>query len=190
MNPLTWWKNEYGEAAPVGHVLRLRYSEDWIRFHSLPESKRYPDSEQEMDEVLRRAATVATSLFETGEAIYLYISRCLHEDEQVPAAEEIAGEVTEAGSVTLWANHGDVPPEEDDAFATWARSDAWPPSYFSNLIRQVANEEARFVCLVSPKSGNIFCPYDGGIDVFCSSPEVHEPLKFLRGWRSQRSDGL
>lgn len=191
MSPLEWWKTEHGKAAPVGYVLRGRYPENWVRFHSLPESKRYPDFDWEMAEIIRRAITIAGALFDEGEVVYIYKSRFYFDDDPpAPDVEKLAGQATEQGCATFFANPDDLPPNEDDAFTTWALSAAWPPSFFSELIRQVANEEERLLSFVSPMSGNIFSPYDGGFDLFFQSTDIRRSLKFLKGWRSSRHDGL
>ena len=64
VNPIAWWCEIHGEVAPIGFALRSIYKDRWIRFHSLPDSKRYPGSEEEMQEVVHRATTVANTLFE------------------------------------------------------------------------------------------------------------------------------
>ena len=37
----SFWRNHYGECPPLGHRLRDAFVDRWVRFHSLPESKRY-----------------------------------------------------------------------------------------------------------------------------------------------------
>ena len=49
-------------ALVVGWVLRGVVPERWVRFHSLPESKRYAESEDEEAEVLRRHLTLLDEL--------------------------------------------------------------------------------------------------------------------------------
>ena len=180
----------YGEIAPLGHVLRSFYPEIWTRFHSLPESKRYPESPAEVKEVVRRATKVARVLFEDGEAINIYKSRFHFEDDISPFTQEIAGSFTGIESVLFRANPGVVASEDDDIFRTWALESSWQPAFFEELIRQVADEREMHVCLVSPKTGNMFCPYDGGIDIFTPSKQVVDLLQPFSSWRSKRSDGL
>ncbi len=54
VDPLSWWKKEFGNVAPVGFVLRQHLQAHWVRFHSLPESKRYPESVSEYAELILR----------------------------------------------------------------------------------------------------------------------------------------
>ncbi|MFI5613828.1 hypothetical protein [Amycolatopsis sp. NPDC051903] len=48
---------------PMADTLKLAYPDRWVRFHSLPESKRYAENEGEYDIVLRRYNSVLDELF-------------------------------------------------------------------------------------------------------------------------------
>ncbi len=143
-----------------------------------------------MQEVVSRATTVAAALFEPGEPILAYKSNCHFEDSEHPEFECIVGEPTQSGGVVLRANPGSVAPEDDDYLITWAREEVWPPALFEKLVREVAVFNEVFVCLVSPRSGNIFCPYDGGMDIFVPSEAQRKFFSFLNGWRSKLSSGM
>ena len=67
---------------PVGYALRWRYVDRWTRFHSLPESKRYPDSDEEMELLVLRHMAVADTLFAEGAAIFVFVSRLLPDDAE------------------------------------------------------------------------------------------------------------
>lgn len=42
------WTTYFSELAPVGHVLRKALPDRWLRVHSLPQSKRYPESDVDL----------------------------------------------------------------------------------------------------------------------------------------------
>ena len=46
------WNHTWPMASPLGYELRVAYSDQWVRFHSLPESKRCAENEVEYDEIL------------------------------------------------------------------------------------------------------------------------------------------
>lgn len=48
------WSAAFGEALPAGYLCRAVLRDRWMRIHSLPESKRYPETKAERDEILRR----------------------------------------------------------------------------------------------------------------------------------------
>ncbi|MEW2080765.1 hypothetical protein [Streptomyces sp. NPDC005283] len=57
------WRERRPSGPPVAHTFRSTYAERWVRFHSLPGSKRYPESEDEYAIVLDRYNTILDELF-------------------------------------------------------------------------------------------------------------------------------
>ncbi|MFD6971116.1 hypothetical protein [Streptomyces sp. NPDC059949] len=55
---------------PEAHQFKHAYADRWVRFHSLPESKRYPEDETEYAIVLDRYNTVLDELF-AGDDVYV-----------------------------------------------------------------------------------------------------------------------
>lgn len=56
------WERRWPRPAPLSYVLRAEYADQWVRFHSLPESKRYAENETEYDEILLRHRAVLREL--------------------------------------------------------------------------------------------------------------------------------
>jgi hypothetical protein len=190
MNALSWWKQTFGEIAPVGYVLRSHLHHRWVRFHSLPESKRYPESEEESDIVLSHNLDVANYLFSRGEEICIFKSIFHYSGDPEPAAPEIAGVQLSNDSRLVSRACFDNDDAEDDLFHTWQLSATWGESLFSEIIRRVAIEQEHSISFVSPASGNIFCPYDGGMDTFSASAELGEIRQKFSVWLSKHPAGL
>jgi hypothetical protein len=53
------WASFHANRRPLGWMLRSDQSLAWVRFHSLPNSKRYPESDAEKDIILSRAYSLA-----------------------------------------------------------------------------------------------------------------------------------
>lgn len=189
MDPLSWWTSQVCEFAPIGHVLRHHLCESWTRFHSLPESKRYAQTESEHEEILRRHLAVTSELFVPGELIYMYRSRAWEQRLRGKSKHMLAGNQLREKMVRLptglSVRHGD-----DDCYCVRALATSWVPACFGTLTRQVADWDEAGVTLVSPASKNIYCPYDGGMDLFTytESPGTLE-AKFLP-WMSSREDKM
>lgn len=66
-----WWTTHFGLTPPLGFRLRAAYPERWLRIHSLPESKRYPNTSAELELLLDRHAAVAGELFAAAQACTL-----------------------------------------------------------------------------------------------------------------------
>ena len=56
------WPTAWGDCRPIGHELRSCLHDRWVRFHSLPGSKRYAGSKKEYAEILGRHLTVLAEL--------------------------------------------------------------------------------------------------------------------------------
>jgi hypothetical protein len=56
------WAGAWGECRPIGDELRGCLRDRWVRFHSLPGSKRYAGNEDEYAELMRRHLTVLAEL--------------------------------------------------------------------------------------------------------------------------------
>lgn len=67
------WKRTFGKFAPLGYVCREKLPSRWLRIHSLPKSKRYPQTEAEYRELLRRHNEVATDLLGEGDECALFV---------------------------------------------------------------------------------------------------------------------
>ena len=68
---LTNWQQSFPGCEPVAHHLRVAFPDRWVRFHSLPHSKRYPEDEAEYAMVLERHNRVLGELVQNGEIIAL-----------------------------------------------------------------------------------------------------------------------
>ncbi|HWO61878.1 MAG TPA: hypothetical protein VNO31_17805, partial [Umezawaea sp.] len=50
----TLWRRQWHACRPSADTLKHAYSNRWVRFHSLPGSKRYPGHDADYDIVLHR----------------------------------------------------------------------------------------------------------------------------------------
>lgn len=67
-----YWKETYPNALPINDELKWIYRERWFRIHSLPESKRYADTEEEYTIILNRQNQLMEELI--GEGIELVVA--------------------------------------------------------------------------------------------------------------------
>ncbi|MEG8281199.1 DUF3885 domain-containing protein [Streptomyces sp. AHA2] len=77
------WQQHWPSSPPVGYKLRDPYRDLWVRFHSLPESKRYAEDESEHAVVLERHNTVLDELF-AGVDVYVITPAWATEAEVPP----------------------------------------------------------------------------------------------------------
>jgi hypothetical protein len=63
------WAARWPHCRPISYELRSCASERWVRFHSLLDSKRYPDDEREWAEILHRHHVVLNELIDETNAV-------------------------------------------------------------------------------------------------------------------------
>lgn len=179
------WERTWPRAEPLGYVLRVEYADQWVRFHSLPESKRYAENEVEYDEILRRHRTVLRELRGSAGTADLYV---------------IAADWGWRDSAAGWSRRkvsGAWPwriGQADDDPDT-GRNYFWAASGLSDaevdsLLLAAAGDQGRFV-IGAPKLEWLYCHYDGGADVVLPSAVERDALKARHAdWLSSYPGGL
>jgi hypothetical protein len=63
------WNNNFPSALTYGLQLRDQYKEHWLRIHTLPNSKRYPDKSNHYKEILKRHDELMNDLFKPNSTL-------------------------------------------------------------------------------------------------------------------------
>ncbi|MFI7005425.1 hypothetical protein [Streptomyces sp. NPDC050145] len=133
-----------------------------MRFHSLPESKRYPEDESEYSIVLERYNTVLDELFGCGE-VYV-ITPAWATEAEVPAFQPDA---------EYWQSLL-VKDDPDPEFRTYCHLFAvrrpWVYGCLDEMLRDIADDKVAGVLVTDTQIRRIYHPYDGGADVFLTTP--------------------
>lgn len=179
------WERRWPGADPLGYVLRTEYADQWVRFHSLPDSKRYAENAAEYDEILRRHRTVLHDLLGSASSDALHVIAAdwgwrdlsagwskRHLPGAWPWRSSQADEDPDAGHNYFWAASGLSPAEID------------------SLLLAAADDQGRFV-VGAPDLEWLLCPYDGGVDVLLPSPVERDALRDRHAdWLSSHPGGL
>lgn len=180
------WARDWRTTAPVGHDVRFHAPDRWVRFHHLPDSKRYPTDEGEYTEILNRHHQLLSAL--GNESNLFAISS---------GPEEPGGERLEAADVGLpkavrWTT---VAPPEDDPeewpLAVFASEISAQASAIDPLLRSVIDEEVFSIIIAPPDCRWLYHPYDGGMDVVLPTSRERDALKDrFESWLSDHPLGL
>ena len=187
-DPLAWWHSEFGEVAPCGHLLRRHLTAQWVRFHSLPDSKRYAESLDEYAEIQHRHLLIASAIFSADETLYVF--RALNEEPKLrgKSRHQLAGrQFREAVAAVPNESLG---LDDEDRMYVRALVSKWKPDFFEAAIRLLADWKVVGISFVSPSTKNVFCPYDGGMDIFTFSISPEELRARFAGWLPTTPDGL
>lgn len=170
------WSRHHDGRQPMGWVLRDHGPPAWIRFHALPESKRYAETEDEMAIILARANTLANELLGSESDCWVICAR----------SDEIVG----SGDFA-WSWIEDASDPYDAVWRYYVRKDIWKEGRYDKAITEIANDAPYCFILFAPESGRVFAPYDGGFDLFAESLDAIENLILKHSdWLSDREDGL
>ncbi|MEH0153923.1 hypothetical protein V6R21_07225 [Limibacter armeniacum] len=187
---IDFWNTAYPETFPISHELKWVYPDRWFRIHSLPEAKRYADSEEEYNMIMARQNRLIEDLI--GKEAEVAISFGLYQND---IANDNYKELPDFGQfqkVLTIDLHKERPEEYDDKmyFNIFVRIEKWKKDGRNNLLKAIADDEIRAM-FISPSEKCIIAPYDGGVDMIVDSTEIRDRLKVkYKDWLSDREDGM
>lgn len=185
------WDRRWPECPPFAHWLRDHYRDRWVRFHGLPESKRYPDDEAEYAVVLGRHHTVLSEL-DPGPHLLVITAEWTDTPATTPQRWPRRSEV--APAAWHWRTLLEDP-DDDPRYRSYtqlyAETRPWRPGVIDELLRAVADDEIAGVILGPSDLRWLYHPYDGGADVIAPTRAERDALKKRhRDWLSAHPLGL
>ncbi|WP_121717378.1 hypothetical protein [Streptomyces sp. E5N91] len=185
------WRARRPSGPPVAHTFRSAYADRWVRFHSLPGSKRYPESEDEYAVALHRYNTVLDELF-AGRDVYVVTADWSWTPDG-PAVFPVTRPGLRLGGVRWWTESDEDDP--DPAFHThtrfYAKRRSWRHGCVDALLRAVADEALVEVFVTDTGLRRIHHPYDGGADVILATPGERDRLRGRHtDWLSGHPSGM
>lgn len=179
----TLWQQQWPYCPPVGYKLRGPYRDVWVRFHSLPESKRYAEDEAEYAVVLDRYNTVLDELF-AGADVYVIIPVWTAGPEVPPSrpgADYWCGLLAE----------DDPDPDFRTYSHLFVERRLWQRGCIDELLRDVADDKVGGVMITDIGMRRIYHPYDGGADVFGATSRERDSIRDRHvDWLSSHPSGL
>ncbi|MGA8114887.1 MAG: hypothetical protein WCA46_14575 [Actinocatenispora sp.] len=182
------WLSTWPQVPPVSHRLR-ELNERWVRFHSLPDAKRYADTDAEYATILHRHNTVLTEL--AGDAAELQVItlevECTPQPRQrTPVLLELLPRA-ECWSTLSWP---DLDPVLTFAHLYVNRVE-WRPGCLDAVLREAADDGISDVIIAPPGLSWLYAPYDGGVDVLLPTTARRDGLRDAhRDWLSDHPGGL
>ena len=188
------WCVKFPGCEPVAHRLRATFLDRWVRFHSLPDSKRYPDDQDEYATVLGRQNRILDELV-GGEAGIILLTT---EYSGPPGTVEISP-VPELQSIargekpwrTVPMHEVDENFDESTYWHVFASELAWRPGVLDPVLRLVIDNVIANVMIVDRGCRWIFHPYDGGMDLILENSAARDGLRSTHAdWLSPWPDGM
>jgi hypothetical protein len=186
------WQERFPGCEPAAHLLRTAFLDRWVRFHSLPESKRYPETESEYETLLHRHNCILGELAGTERNVVLLTTGYSETTQAVRSYAELdAIDPTAKPWRTLALHRVSQEFADPNYWHIFASEWAWQSGLFDPLIRLVADDVVANVMIVHPDCRWLLHPYDGGMDVIAETSAARGQLRAAhRDWLSSRTDGL
>lgn len=183
-----FWRGAYADSPPLGYLLRRRYRERWVRFHSLPGSKRYATTKGERETVLGRMNTLASDVLGDDKPCWLVASKFVDRNAQWPVEKVLGGRRLLPAFRFI---DGDFGQDESFELRSWVCRLCWRSGAVDDLLAGVADDALRGILAVSCATAAVFAPYDGGADLILPDPGQALCVKERHaGWLSGQPEGL
>lgn len=187
------WIRQWRDCRPIGHELRSCSGDRWVRFHSLPESKRYFESDTERHEILLRHNTVIDELVsrtdDSGDTVLVVTCAWSGSSKPVPRDDAVHAASPHA---VYWQS---VLREADEDYESWTHLYvdvvAWQRGAIDDVLVLVANCGTADAFVAPMNLEWLYHPYDGGADVIAPSTARRDAIRDEhRDWLSQQPEGL
>jgi len=170
----------------MAHLMRQAFPESWLRIHSLPESKRYPEDDAERQIVFDRYSRFGSALLGESAPCFIIQSRFLG----FPRSSEIMPELDWTPIHRVGDENQDEE-EIEDVWDSWMAHTIWKPSAFRSLLSQIADDKEGHITFLSEVTDCVFIPYDGGADGFSFDTTLLRRLSDeFAPWLSAHPQGL
>lgn len=186
-----YWAEVYGDTPPVAYDFKILLPHRWVRFHYLPESKRYPDTEQEYQTILNRFQTLLQECCKDQENEPCFLVTAAYTEGLWQTDPFLAA--FDAGAVfwkTLLLDDGG---ESPSVFQLMISQWTLRHGCFDPLLRRVAEGGIGNVFLFGGDRRQpwLFHPYDGGVDLILADSARRDALKAtFSAWLSDHASGL
>ena len=187
------WNAAFGNAPPLSFRLWDEFHDRWFRIHSLPESKRYAETEEEYEILLSRAESQGNDILGVGEPCWLIAAYATPIDDDIVGLSPDWFFAHEAFDLQHKFDCIDPTeaPEDQRPWQVFATKTEWDFPRFRELLIKCADEIVFSNFWFSPSRKRLFMPYDGGIDiVLTNASEVPAYVSRYREWMSARGDWL
>lgn len=187
-----YWSRTFDDTSPLADGLRDLHATRWVRFHSLPDSKRYPESEAEYAILLHRHNSIVSELAPESATLHLITTNwsAAPEPNGPVAAIAALGLSTEFWRSIRMHDLGDAA-EYSSFWHLYASPITWHANSMDSVFRLAADDRITNLMMLDTASAWLVHPYDGGIDVILESSQERDGLaRKYESWLSPREDGL
>ncbi len=170
-----FWNKSYPETSPINYLFKLTLSDRWFRIHSLPESKRYANSDEDWRILLERQNTIIDDLIFQNTKIKVVVNFI---EINNPLFKKY--DFTNIGVL--------VDNKAERVYQSFLFETIWTMNSLNDMLKDIANDELRAYII---GDDCIISPYDGGMNLYLKDSETRDFYKNkYKKWLSLREDGM
>ncbi len=192
------WATHFGQTPLVGFCFRTQLASRWMRIHSLPEAKRYPETSEEWEMLLLRQNTLLHKILgsknDDETRFYLvcgeYALKKNAQDsfDEAKTATLKTCDFMPLEAIDLFQEFPQIFAERQIMIPKWSEM-TWKPRQFDNILQETARGEIK-PFFVSFATASICAPYEGGMDCIFSTIEARDAAKSrYAAWLSAHPSG-
>ncbi len=186
----TYWNTIYPDSYPIDYELKTIFNNRWFRIHSLPDSKRYAENDNEYKIILSRHNKLITDLFQSDD--FFIVIGFYNYDLSSPLTIDYFNldEFQKIETLVLHKIRPDEYQNDEVYYEIYMKHDKWESDKFNDLLTKIADGEIRAMFVSSTKNITVV-PYDGGMDIILPNTKTRDDFKIkYKDWLSSREDGL
>ena len=189
-----FWTLTFPDTVQISYLFKHYFSDKWFRIHSLPESKRYAENDNDWETLLSRQNEIITDLFGLDTNVLLVTGEYNWGNERkthVTNEEEVFKKYlfTQLDSIDLYKLNSDDF-DNGEIYRPSFTETIWKVNLHDNLLREIAKDNIR-AFFVSFEKRIIVVPYDGGIDLILKDSFMRDFYKNkYKQYLSEREDEM
>ena len=193
-----YWQNTFHGVKPLAASFRNLFASRWVRFHALPESRRYAKSDDDYVIILNRHNDVLDELA-YGQYIILFTvcySRCekpKRHNKYLKKFNLTFNKIDKNAKywLTIPMHEADGDSDNNIFWHIYVSEWKWERGILDQVLRLIADDVLSDVFIASPHESWLYHPYDGGSDVILPSESKRDELKNkYYQWLPQNPSGL
>jgi hypothetical protein len=165
----TYWQENFPLCPPINYLLKIFYTNRFLRIHSLPDSSRYANTEDEWNILHNTQNEILNDVFTTDDTCILFTGEYCVKDlpndiriiEEHPILQQFI--FLPLDTIDLFARSKDYC-EEDTFYIPYFTEINYRANKYNELLAAIADDEIRAFFL-NMKTNTIVAPYDGGLDI-------------------------
>ena len=176
------WNKFFPNKVPISYLFKYYFPNNWIRLHSLPNSKRYADNAVETDLLLRRQNQIISDCLTSETPVFIVSGNSFIGDSSIPNYDQVS--ILQYDFISgSRINLHEIDPEyfddgeNNDLYFTPAFTEiVWEQNLHNDLLLKIANDETH-AFLISFEKKIIVAPYDGGLDIIIDDFNLKNQMK-------------